>query len=101
MKNDAATKDRHHLKPYENNTITKETRQEAFITRPVTRAEEIIRFMGEQELTAREIAYGMGYKDLNAVKPRLTEMKTAGQVEVVRKAYDPITERNVAVWRVV
>lgn len=100
MKNDAATKDRHHLKPYQDNSITKETRQEAYITRPMTRANEIMRYLGNRELTAREIAYGMGFNDLNAVKPRLTELKTQGKVEAVRKKKDVITGKTVAVWRI-
>lgn len=81
--------------------ITKETRREAYITRPVTRASEIVRFMGDKELTAREIAYGMGYTDLNAVKPRLTELKAQGKVEVVGKQKDITTGKSVAVWKVV
>lgn len=81
--------------------ITKETRLESYITRPVTRASAIIKFMGEKELTAREIAYGMGYTDLNAVKPRLTELKEQGRVEVVGKQKDITTGKNVAVWKVV
>ena len=41
----------------------------------------------------------MGFTDLNAVKPRLTELKAAGLVEVTGKAYDETTKRKVAVWR--
>lgn len=81
--------------------ITKETRLEAYITRPVTRASAIIKFMGERELTAREIAYGMGYTDLNAVKPRLTELKAQGKVEVIGKQKDITTGKSVAIWKVV
>ena len=34
--------------------ITKQTRRAAYRTRPVTRAREIVKFMGEREMTARE-----------------------------------------------
>ena len=79
--------------------ITKETRREAYISRPVTRTADILEFMGDKEYTARQIAYGMGFTDLNAVKPRLTELKAAGLVEVAGKAYDETTKRRVAVWK--
>ena len=79
--------------------ITKQTRREAYISRPVTRAADILEFMGDKEYTARQIAYGMGFTDLNAVKPRLTELKAAGLVEVAGKAYDETTKRRVAVWK--
>lgn len=81
--------------------ITKETRRESYIQRPMTRSKAILEYIGDKELTARQIACGMGFSDLNAVKPRLTELKAAGQVEVVGKAYDSISKRNVAVWRVI
>lgn len=80
--------------------ITKETRQESYIKRPVTRANDILEFMGNKAMTARQIAYGMGFTDLNAVKPRLTELKAAGKVKALsEKAYDNVSKRNVAVWR--
>ncbi len=79
--------------------ITRETRQEAYISRPVTRAADILKFLDGKECTARQIAYGMGFTDLNAVKPRLTELKAAGLVEVTGKAYDEATKRRVAVWK--
>lgn len=79
--------------------ITKQTRRESYISRPVTRAADILEFIGGKEYTARQIAYGMGFTDLNAVKPRLTELKAAGLVEVAGKAYDETTKRRVAVWK--
>lgn len=100
IKNDVSTKGRHHNN-HHNNSITKETRQEAYITRPITRATDIIKFIGDKELTSRQIAYGMGFTDLNSVRPRLTELKEEGKVEVVGKSYDEVTKRNVALWRVV
>jgi hypothetical protein len=50
-------------------------------------------------MTARQIAYKLGFSELNTVRPRLTEMARKGTVEVVGKAYDKATERNVAVYR--
>lgn len=79
--------------------ITKETRLEGYLSRPVKRCSEILKFMGDRELTARQIAYGLGYRDLNAAKPRLSEMKEAGVIEVVGKTQDSVTKRNVAVYR--
>lgn len=99
-KNGVTPKGTHH-KTQSDYSITKETRQEAFVVRPATRAKEILERLGTREMTAREIAYEMGYTDLNAVKPRLTELKSEGKVEVVGKRKDFITERNVAVWRAV
>lgn len=90
-----------HLNKHNNNTITEETRQESYVVRPITRARSILEFMGDDSYTAREIAYKMGFTDLNAVKPRLTELKSQGLLEVTGKRYDPITERNVAVWKAV
>lgn len=81
--------------------ITEETRLESYLQRPATRREDILRFMGSEVMTARQIAYGMGYTDLNAVKPRLSEMKEAGTVKVIGKAYDNVTKRKVAVYRAV
>lgn len=79
--------------------ITEETRLESYLQRPATRQEDILRFMGHDAMTARQIAYGMGYTDLNAVKPRLSEMKEAGTVKVIGKAYDNVTKRKVAVYK--
>ena len=50
--------------------------------------------------TSREIAYGLGFSDLNAVKPRLTELKARGRVEVVGAKVDMVTERRVSVWAI-
>ena len=79
--------------------ITEETRLESYLQRPATRAQDILRFMGHDAMTARQIAYGMGYTDLNAVKPRLSELKAARRIEAVGKAYDNATKRKVAVYK--
>lgn len=84
-----------------NNTITKETRQESFITRPVSRKKDILKVMGDKEMTAREIAYALGFTERNAAAPRLTEMRSEGLVKVVGKKWDSVTGKCVAVWRAV
>lgn len=80
--------------------ITKETRFESYIARPI-RANEILELLGDDELTARQIMQKSKYSDMNAIRPRLTELKALGKIEAVGKAYDKATKRNVAVFRVV
>ena len=79
--------------------ITKETKFESFLkTEPNKRCKLILSVL-TKPMTARQIAYALHFSDLNAVKPRLTEMVEAGLVEVTEKAYDETTGRNVAVYR--
>lgn len=94
VKKDAATNGRRHNKSHTDNNITKETRQESYVTRPVTRAKEILRVMGNREMTAREIANAMGFTERNAAAPRLSEMRDAGIVEVVGKKKDGLTGKT-------
>lgn len=80
--------------------ITIETRREAYKMRPNSdRKADILRTLSHNEMTAREIAYRLGFQDLNAVKPRLTELKAEGLVRTTKKTLDPVTGRRVAVWR--
>ena len=95
----SATPKGKHSQNHNNSNITKETRQEAYVVRPATRAVEILKVLGDREMTAREISYELGFSDLNAVKPRLTELKEIGVIEAVGKKLDHITNRNVAIWR--
>lgn len=81
------------------NSITLETRQESYIKTETAERKRLILSAMDKPMTARQIAYKLGFKDLNAVKPRLKEMKDRGLVEAVGKAYDETTERNVAVYR--
>lgn len=84
------------------NRITEQTRFESYLLRPVgTRQKDILEVLGQREMTARQITYALGYQDLNAVKPRLTELQKEGRVEVVRKTKDLATNRSVAVWKAV
>ena len=82
------------------NGVTFETRGEsiASVSR-IKRGQMILDALGHDEMTAREIAYKLGFSDLNAVKPRLTEMRDAGIIETCGKKKDEITSRRVAVWK--
>ena len=81
-------------------SITEETRLESYISTPTSeRKLAILNVMGNRQMTARMIAYALGFRDLNAVKPRLTELKQEGRVMVVGKAFDELTERKVAVFQ--
>lgn len=66
-----------------------------------TRQRDILRAMANHEMTARQIAYKLGFSDLNAVKPRITELRKAGKIRAIGKAYDETTQRNVTVYRAV
>lgn len=52
-------------------------------------------------MTAKEIATELGYPERNYTAPRLTELKQKGIVETVGKGYDPETDRNVAIYKLV
>lgn len=81
-------------------TITQETRNESFLkTDRATRRSVILAALGDEELTARELLMRMKYRDMNFVRPRLTELMQSGKVETVGKKYDPETERNVTIFR--
>lgn len=79
--------------------ITKDTRTESYIKRPTPRVRDILNALGDKEMTARQLAYTLGYSERNATAPRLTEMKEAGIIEVSGKAYDQTTRRWVATYR--
>ena len=82
------------------NSITRETRHEAYIRKLNLRQKAILDVLDiGEEMTAREIADVLGFTDLNAVKPRLTELKAEGVIEATRKAWDIVTGRNVAVYK--
>lgn len=49
-------------------------------------------------MTAREIGRKLGYTDLNAVKPRITELSAMGQLVEAGKKFDTVTRRNVTCW---
>ena len=86
---------------HNNKQIAKDCQVEAYITRPMNRQDLILKVLGEREMTARQLAYEMGYSDLNAVKPRLTELIKQGKVKRVGKALDELTGRNTSIYKVV
>lgn len=83
----------------DNTTISKECQLESFKKLDNAKRCRMILSQLDKPRTAREIAYRLGFSDLNAVKPRLSEMKARGTVEVIRKDKDSITDRNVSVYR--
>ena len=83
----------------DNNTISKECQLESFKKLDNAKRCRMILSQLDKPRTAREIAYRLGFSDLNAVKPRLSEMKARGTVEVTEKEKDSITSRNVSVYR--
>jgi len=50
-------------------------------------------------MSAREIGRKLGFSDLNAVKPRITELVAKGELVEAGKKYDVYTDRNVTCWR--
>ena len=81
-------------------SITTECRREG--NRKVdrqTRYKQILSTLQDKEMTAREIAYALHFSDLNAVKPRLTELRDKGIVEAIDRRKDPITNVEVTVYR--
>ena len=80
--------------------ITENTRYEAYTMRPgKTRKRDILTILGDREMSARMIAWRLGYTDMNAVRPRLTEMTKEGFVEVCGTVIDNVTGRRVAKYR--
>ena len=80
--------------------ITKETRLESYLQRPVSQRQNmILEALGDDEKSARMIATELGFSDLNAVKPRITELKQKGIIVVSGKAYDSLTKRTVALFK--
>jgi hypothetical protein len=65
----------------------------------LTRSQKILEHW-DGIMTAREIGIKMGYSDLNAVKPRISEMVRCGILREAGKKYDKLTERNVTAYEV-
>ena len=64
-----------------------------------TRKRKILAVLDGREMTAREIAKKLGFKERNATAPRLTELRKAGRVEPCGIRIDGTTGRPVTVWR--
>lgn len=80
---------------------TQETRQESYIKTKSERAlrYEVILNAWEGSMTAREIMIKLGFKDMNSVRPRITELAKRGLLVEYGKAYDPYTDRYVTRWQ--
>lgn len=82
-------------------SIAAEARQEGHAS--IDKTARYAMILGElrgKQLTAREIAYNLGFRDLNAVKPRLTELAKAGRVVRAGKRKDTVTGVTVSVYEV-
>ena len=84
-------------------SITQETRRESNVkTDRETRYQKILAILKPGvEMTAREVKDALGFDDMDAVRPRLTELCQKGILETVpdKKKYEPSTNRWVAVHR--
>lgn len=83
------------------NEIARENRAESYRKRPI-RSEQILIILSNhpEGLTARDVALHLHSSDPNKARPRLTEMEKSGHVEIVGKAYDMRTERNVSLYKI-
>ena len=81
--------------------ITEQTRNESFkLTNRSVRYNQILEVLDDyKELSARQIAEILGYRDLNAVKPRITELQQNKIIEVSGVIKDDVTNRTVAMYR--
>ena len=80
------------------NPTLKQTRLDSYLQRPVSRADEILRALGDKQMTARQLMYALNRTDMNEVRPRLTELEKRGLVRVVGKAYDVRSKRNNGIY---
>ena len=62
------------------------------------RQQKILDALKTGPMTARCLMQVLGYSDMNAVRPRLTELTQAGLIYEAGVLYDPLTRRNVTVW---
>ncbi len=81
-------------------SITRQTRNASYRKlNPLARQAKILEVLGNKEMTSREIATVLGYTDMNAVRPRITELAATGKIVVCRAVNDPVTGRTVAVYK--
>lgn len=89
--------------------ITEVTKKESFeqLDKETAYKNIILVLSSGYSYTAREIAVELHNKKIipypvrQAVAPRLTELESAGIVEVTGKCYDSETKRNVAMYKLV
>lgn len=82
-------------------SITKETRREAYyeILEEAPKRRKLIyqALVDGGPQTAQELGDRLGFSDLNAVKPRLTELRACGLVRTIGKRKNPKTGKSNAV----
>ena len=92
--------------------ITRKNRREAYnkiIHKRDNRKGLILSVLKEHPdgMTAEEVVQALvdkgnfSHMDMNFVRPRLTELKESGMVQVIGRRPSAITGRNTAVWKVV
>jgi hypothetical protein len=92
--------------------ITRKNRREAYnkiIPKRDNRKGLILSVLKEHPdgMTAEEVVQALvdngkiSHMDMNFVRPRLTELKESGMVQVIGRRPSAITGRNTAVWKVV
>lgn len=92
-------------------SITEQTRNESYdeLRKSLPSKQEVVMFIlnHSDEMTAREVAedmFHMGFtntRERNNAQPRLNELVKKNLVEVVGKTHDKVTNRNVALYKVV
>lgn len=80
-------------------SMTEITRRESheMVDKPTRRGQILAAWVGE--MTAREVANTLGFLDMNAVRPRITELYEEGLLEEAGIKLDPVTRRRVTCWR--
>lgn len=61
------------------------------------RAKKVLGVYGSERLTDRQVMQRLGYVEINAVQPRITELIEAGALKEYGKAKDPTTHRTVRI----
>ena len=69
-----------------------------FLPKVMTRQKSILEALEEKPMTARELAHKLGFTDLNAVKPRITELLQKDKIRVCGVQKDPVTQVTVRVY---
>lgn len=64
-----------------------------------TRRTAVFHALRDKDMTARECAEALGFKERNAAAPRLTKLVEMELVEVAGKKKDALTGRTVSVYR--
>lgn len=81
--------------------ITAECRADSYASMDTaTRRRAVLRLLEDGPATARELAYKLGYRERNAVAPRLTELCDKGLVEPIGKRTCTVTGKTVTVWAI-